>query len=164
MTKYGSDSEKRAKQLAETDGVEDHLSVDQWLKIRKDAGLRIDPETAEVAWWYALTLDPYGIHPDFPEESDCVSRERFARSPGSDIWVSFDDLPKEVVAKIRKRHRSKLAFPAGLPTFPSEKEDLAPERVAIMSTDQQSAKPDIDRSRGQSGETNEETGRWEIEL
>lgn len=164
MTKYGSESENIDKQLARTDGVEDHLSVDQWLKIRKDAGSRIDPETAEVDWWYAQTLDPYGIHPDLPEEYYQVGREYFARSPGSDIWVSFDDLPKVVAKKLWKKHRSKLAFPAGLIRFPSEKEDLAPERVAIMSTDQQSAKPGIDRSRGQSGETNEETGRWEVEL
>ena len=52
MSKCRSESEKTEKQLAKTDSVEDHLSVDQWLKIRKEAGLRIDPETAEVDWWY----------------------------------------------------------------------------------------------------------------
>ena len=32
----------------------------QWLAIRKEAGLKLDPETAEVEWCYAQTLDPYG--------------------------------------------------------------------------------------------------------
>jgi hypothetical protein len=63
-----------------------------WLAIRKEAGLKIDPESAEVEWTYAYTLDPYGVE-KLPEELQCVGREYFARSPGSDAWVSFDDLP-----------------------------------------------------------------------
>jgi hypothetical protein len=35
----------------------------QWLAIRKEAGLKLDPETAEVEWCYAQTLDPYGGRP-----------------------------------------------------------------------------------------------------
>jgi hypothetical protein len=67
----------------------------QWRAIRKEEGLRIDPETAEVTYWHASVLDPYGIYPDMPEVlSGCVGREYFARNPGSDIWVSFDDLPR----------------------------------------------------------------------
>jgi hypothetical protein len=42
--------------------------VEEWLAIRRDAGLQIDPETAEVEWIYALTVDPYGIYPELPEE------------------------------------------------------------------------------------------------
>jgi len=114
MTKYGSESEKTQKRLAKTDTVEDHLSVDQWLKIRKEAGLRINPETAEVEWCYGQTLDPYGIHPELPEECQQIGREYFARSPESDIWVWFGDLPNEVEEKLWKMHRSKLAFPTGL--------------------------------------------------
>ena len=54
-----------------------------------EAGRRIDPETAEVDWDYAETLDPYGIL-DLPEEDRwSIGREYFARAPGSDIWVSF---------------------------------------------------------------------------
>ena len=37
-----------------------------WLAIRKEAGRKIDPETAEVDWIYAQTLDPYGVYPDLP--------------------------------------------------------------------------------------------------
>ena len=69
--------------------------VEQWLAIRKEAGLKINPKTAEVEWRYAQTLDPYGVYPDLPEECQQVGREYFARSPGSDIWVHFHDLPEE---------------------------------------------------------------------
>ena len=88
--------------------------VEQWLAIRKEAALTIDPQTAEVMWCYAQTLDPYGVHPDLPEDCRQVGREYFARSPGSDVWVSFDDLPEKVLRELWERHTSKLAFPAGL--------------------------------------------------
>lgn len=32
----------------DTEKTEDQLTVEQWLQIRKDAGLELDPETAEV--------------------------------------------------------------------------------------------------------------------
>jgi hypothetical protein len=64
--------------------------VKEWLAIRKEAGRKIDPETAEVDWKYAQTLDPYGVYPELPEECDQVGREYFARSPGSEhmglVW------------------------------------------------------------------------------
>jgi hypothetical protein len=79
-----------------------------WLAIRKEAGRHIDPETAEVDWDFAETFDPYGVDPDLPEEYQSVGREYFARSPGSDIWVWFGDLPEMVREALRKRP-SKLA-------------------------------------------------------
>ena len=45
-------------------------------------------------WTYAQTLDPYGIFTEPPDECVQVGREYFARSPGSDIWVQFGDLPE----------------------------------------------------------------------
>src|SRR5215831_20384050 len=66
----------------------------EYLSIRKEAGRHIDPATAEVFWTYAQTLDPYGIDPDLPEEYQQIGREYFARSPGSEIWVWFGDLPE----------------------------------------------------------------------
>ena len=66
----------------------------EWLRLREEAGRKIDPETAEVTWRWGLTLDPYGIHPGLPEEARQVQRNYFARSPGSDLWVLFDDLPE----------------------------------------------------------------------
>lgn len=91
----------------------DRLTVEQWLQIRKEAGQQIDPDTAEVTWIYAQTLDPYGVYPDLPEELQQVGREYFARSPGSEIWVFFGDLPDETRETLWEMHRSKLAFPAG---------------------------------------------------
>ena len=67
----------------------DQMTVEQWLAIRKEAALKIDPDTAEVDWTYGLTLDPYGVYPDLPEEYRQVGREYFACSPGSDIWVEL---------------------------------------------------------------------------
>ena len=76
-----------------------------WLAIRKEAGLKIDPETAEVEWIYAQTLDPYGVYPELPEECQQVGREYFARSPGSDVWVNFGDLPEATLDVLWKKHR-----------------------------------------------------------
>ena len=90
------------------------MTVDQWLAIRKEEALKIDSSTAEVDWIYALTLDPYGVYPDLPEECQQVGREYFARRPGSDVWVVFGDLPEETRDVLWERHKSKLAFPAGL--------------------------------------------------
>jgi len=96
------------------DTSDQEFDVKEWLAIRKEAGLKIDPETAEVAWIYAQTLDPYGVHEDLPEEYDCVGREYFARAPGSDIWVCFGDLPNEIRERLWERHGRALSFPAGL--------------------------------------------------
>ncbi len=96
----------RDKNEPEKSGCDqDDLSVEEWLRIRKEAALKIDPETTEVTWHYGYTLDPYGIDPDLPEELKQIGRVRFARSPGSDIWVSFGDLPEGVLAKIGEIHR-----------------------------------------------------------
>ena len=89
MTKYASETER-------TESVEDHLSVDEWLKIRREAGLKIDPENAEVSWEWANTADPYGIDPELPPEFNSVGRVYFARTPETEIRVSFHDLPEEV--------------------------------------------------------------------
>jgi hypothetical protein len=78
------------------------------------AELKIDPETAAVDWIYAQTLDPYGVYTDLPEECWQVGREYFARSPGSDIWVWFGDLPEATRDALWEKHKRKLAFPARL--------------------------------------------------
>src|SRR5262249_44284040 len=94
------------------------------LAIRKEAGLKIDTETAEVERIYARKLDPYGVYPDLPDECDQVGREYFARSPGSDLWVNFGDLPDATRDALWRRHKSRLAFPAGLIPF-----ELFPEEI-----------------------------------
>ena len=82
------------KQQSENKEEAVEMTIEEFLAIRKEAGLKIDPETAEVMWTYAQTLDPYEVYPDLPEECQQFEREYFARSPGSDIWVEFRDLPE----------------------------------------------------------------------
>jgi hypothetical protein len=64
----------------------------KWLANRKKAARKIDPKTAAVLCTWGPVLDPYQRKPELPEENDCVGRVHFARSPGSDIWVSFEEL------------------------------------------------------------------------
>jgi hypothetical protein len=89
------------------------IRQDLWFALLKIAGQQIDPDTAEVFWTYGLTLDPYGVYPDLPEEYQQVGREYFARAPGTEVWLNFGDLPKETRERLWGRHRRKLAFPAG---------------------------------------------------
>src|SRR4051794_30942162 len=67
-----------------------------WLAIRKDAARDINPATAEICWTYGQVMDPYRIK-QLSAEYDCVGRNYFARAPGSDVWVSFDDLPESAM-------------------------------------------------------------------
>jgi hypothetical protein len=92
--------------------VSNKQTVDQWLAVRKEAGLKIDPETAEVTWGYSDIGDPYGAVPAHRE--GCIGRVAFARSLDSDIWVCFYDLPDETRAALWKMHSPSLSFPAGL--------------------------------------------------
>jgi hypothetical protein len=85
--------------------------------LRQAVGLHIDPETAEFDWIYAQTLDPYGDYPDVPEEYQQVGREYFARSRGSDVWISFGDLPKTTRDALWKKRREKQGLP---PEDPSD--------------------------------------------
>ncbi len=77
-----------------------------WRATCKEAGLRIDPEIAEVFSAYAQTLDPYGLEPDLPQECQQVGREYFARSPRSDVWVLFEDLPPATQKALRTKCQS----------------------------------------------------------
>jgi hypothetical protein len=96
----------------------DDQEIKQWLQIRVDEGLKIDPETAEVDWCYAYVVDPYGLDPDLPEEYRCVGREYFARSPGSEIWVAFYQLPEATRDRLWEKRSEELCFPAGLEDVP----------------------------------------------
>jgi hypothetical protein len=70
---------------------------------RKRAGLRIDPETAELHWEYGETLDPYGDWAHTPDELSQIGRELFARAPGTDVWIHFHDLPDATREALWKR-------------------------------------------------------------
>jgi hypothetical protein len=100
--------------INENEEAEKELTVEEWLAIRKEAGLKIDPATAEVDWCYGQILDPYEVDPNLPEECYQVGRLYFARSPESGVWVSFYDLPEAIRDALWEMHKSKLAFPAGL--------------------------------------------------
>ena len=90
------------------------VSAEYLYALRRAAGLAIDPETAEVMWDYGLVIDPYGDYRSIPDEYQCVGREYFARAPGSDVWIDFCDLPQATEDALWAKHRSNLAFPAGL--------------------------------------------------
>jgi hypothetical protein len=80
--------------------------VQEWLALRKEAGRKIDPQTAVVFWTYEQIADPYGVCADFPKECYCVGRVYFARSPESDIWVCFYDLPEATRTALWQRDES----------------------------------------------------------
>jgi hypothetical protein len=90
------------------------ITYRHFCELLKIAGQQIDPATAEVEWSYALTLDPYGVWENMPEEYRQVGREYFVRAPESSVWVSFHDLPKVTRDALWNKYSSKLAFPAGL--------------------------------------------------
>jgi len=79
--------------------------IENWLAIRKEAGLHIDPETAEVDWTYGLTLDPYGIYPELPEEYEQVGREYFARTCVGQFWRPARSDPRCLVGKAPEKLR-----------------------------------------------------------
>jgi hypothetical protein len=81
--------------------------------LRRAVGLNIDPETAEVEWIYAQTLDPYGDYPDLPEEHQQVGREYFARSPGSEVWIEFGDLPQTTREALWEKRKIKSGLSCG---------------------------------------------------
>jgi hypothetical protein len=74
-------------------------------ELRKAVGRQIDPETAEVDWTYAQIFDPYDDGFDLPEEMQYIGREYFARSPGSNLWILFSDLPQATFDRLWKRTR-----------------------------------------------------------
>src|ERR1051325_934558 len=110
--------------LGATTEVMSEEEGENFREIRRQAGLRIDPSTAEVTWWYVQDMDPYGIDPDLPEEYHCISRGYFARAPKSDIWVCFDALPKPSRDALWEKHKHNLGFPAGLPLSREKPVDL----------------------------------------
>jgi hypothetical protein len=57
-----------------------------------------------------LLFAPYNLHRD-PILRGVVSR---AYGMGSDMWVWFGDLPDTTRNALWEKHKSKLAFPAGL--------------------------------------------------
>ena len=120
------------------------FDVEGWLATRKEAGLKINPETAEVCWIYAQTGDPYGVSPDLPEDCRQVGRAYFARATGSDIWVNFGDLPDETREALWEKHKSQLAFPAGLEDGRKAARIILRELQKLTGYDFTQAAPDLE--------------------
>jgi hypothetical protein len=73
---------------------------------RKAAGRLIDPQTCEMAWWYAQTLDPYGDGLELAPEEYQVGREYFVRAPGSDTVVLVEDLSDEIYKEVERLRKA----------------------------------------------------------
>jgi hypothetical protein len=76
---------------------------------RKEAGLKIDPETAEISWDKVNYFDPYGERPEISREYYSPVRGYFVCAPGTDDWIWCRDLPEATVAKLANRVSLSLA-------------------------------------------------------
>ena len=110
----GSEIEKRFKRFTEIRAQRNKL-VEQWLQIREDEGLKIDPATAEVITEFVNLANPYGIYTDV--QGECIGQVQFARRPESNVWVEFYDLPESTCDAIRKRLRDTPPGDDDLPWF-----------------------------------------------
>jgi hypothetical protein len=77
-------------------------ALQQWFALREQAALSIDPETAEVNWTYGIMGDPYSLG-HLPEHARNTGRQYWARAPGCDIWVAFDDLPEKTYNALKRK-------------------------------------------------------------
>src|SRR5262249_16401475 len=82
----------------------------QYLAVIKEAALKIDPETAEGFWNCGSQRDPYGLFKHGDDWEDCIGRNYWARSPGSEVWVEFGELPKATQDALWKKHKLRAAF------------------------------------------------------
>jgi hypothetical protein len=91
----------------EEETMSDRMTTEEFLANRIEAGRRIDPNSANVEFTFqwAEVLDPYGVLDLTPEER-CSGRSYIARSPDSDGWVSFYDLPDKTRDELWRRINS----------------------------------------------------------
>jgi len=86
--------------------MNDDQSPEEWLAICRAEAKLIDPATAVICCQRGDRLDPYGLYPD--TDYWILGEIFFARRPGSEIWVAFDDLPTDVLKALRKRAENEL--------------------------------------------------------
>jgi hypothetical protein len=77
----------------------------QWDAIRQVPGQKVDPDTADVMWVYADTVDYRSGICGVPV------REYFARASESKEWVRFGDLPQATRLALVKKHRLFIESP-----------------------------------------------------
>jgi hypothetical protein len=75
--------------------------IEEWLAVRREEALRIDPLRAELCWSWVDILDPYGLFGATDEY--CIGRVFFVRNPESKIWVESADLPEPTHEALCKR-------------------------------------------------------------
>jgi hypothetical protein len=79
--------------------------IKEFRERRREAGLKIDPETAEICMAWVEASDPYDIDPLLARElRRCPIKTWFVRSPGSDIWVEEEDLPDGIVRALEEKY------------------------------------------------------------
>jgi hypothetical protein len=77
---------------------------EQYLALVRAAAVKINPATAQVFCEKGWVLDPYRIFKHGDDWEDCYgAHNHFARSPGSDVWVWFGDLPDDTRKALRER-------------------------------------------------------------
>jgi hypothetical protein len=91
--------------------TEDEAEV--FLSRKREAGRKIDPETAEIEWFHGQSLDPYHLGIEIPDEMWQIERHYFARAPGSDEWVDFGDLPDETREALWRRENARIEAAGG---------------------------------------------------
>ena len=74
----------------------DESERENFLAMYKEAGRKIDPETADIKMKEVCQGDPYEIYSysEIPPELNVGDWQCFFRSPGSDIWVNESDIPE----------------------------------------------------------------------
>ena len=78
---------------------------------RREAGLKIDPDTAEICMVYREGCDPYDIDPLLSREfKGGPIKTWFVRSPGSDIWIEEGDLPAATLDALREKQKTSEDF------------------------------------------------------
>ena len=90
--------------------------IEKWLAIRKEAGLKIDPETAEVDWDYGNDFDPYGVWDEWevPQEFEVVGRQRLGACSGKRCLGSFQRFARHRQRRVVGEASLADCFPRGL--------------------------------------------------
>ena len=90
------------------------MTSEEYIKGRREAAERLDPETAIVFSRYVYVVDPYGVHSDLSPEEQCIGREVFAFSPTEGaVW--FGDLPDKTRKRLEEREKPVAFDEDGLP-------------------------------------------------
>jgi hypothetical protein len=108
--------------------------IEQWLAVRKEAALKIDPNTAEVKWEHGSS--------DLAARRDCWVF--FARAPVSDVWVSFDDLPDETCKALWRKLKKEDPLAPTLDVVSPNGSDRWEQTVILMAEEYPELFSDID--------------------